>query len=404
MREPVYQDPEISVVLRSEKRGRTRGGARVRPSATVSALRVAHVLARIDVRMGSEEGGERTPAFATAALYKVGEEVARAFSKATPDQMVIVKAIRQEKRFGIFHARYLTSFAAWMRGDDLVIHLSRVEWQIPKEDEETIPEVYVDRVGQTFKVLPAEGIVPSGDQELAADWRNPVFRDATHVKVGADGKLLRRQVLMEGEAPAEESREPEPAALPADLPAETLRALAELQERRTRGEISETTYHRERRDLLRAVEDGRKKPPPAQPQAAPKVEPKAEPKAAPPDPAPREATPEPDYGPLESRVTRDATLEAGSGARSHGRADPDRVPGVRLGRRRRVRRRPAGLVPRARRLRRERRRLPRVDGRGPVGAFRQGRLRLQTSSTGSFARRSATRTTPRSRASSGPAL
>jgi hypothetical protein len=306
VREPVYEDPEISVVLRSEKNWQTVVPRGYSHPATVSALRIAHVLARIDVRMGSEEGGERTPAFATAALYKVGEEVARAFSKATPDQQVIVKAVRMEKRYGIFHARYLTSFAAWMRGDDLVIHLSRVEWQLPKEDEETIPEVYVDRVGQDFKVLPAEGIVPNGDQELAADWRNPVFREATHVKVGADGRLLRRQVLMEGDAPPEEDREAAPTALPLDLPAETLRALAELQDRRQRGEISETTYHRERRDLLRAAEA--KKKPRAAPKAAPDAAPKATPQTAPPDPGPLEretapapkAPPEPDYGPLEA--------------------------------------------------------------------------------------------------------
>jgi hypothetical protein len=219
VREPVYQDPEISVVLRSEKSWRTTVPRGFSHPATVSALRVAHVLARVDVRMGAAEGNERTPAFATAALYKVGEEVARAFSKATPDQMVIVKAQRREKRYGIFHAKYLTSFAAWMRGDDLVIHFSRVEWQMPKEDEETIPEVYIDKVEQNFKVLPAEGIVPTGDQEITADWRNPVFREATHVKVGADGRLLRRQVLMEGDAPPVEETEPEPTVLPADLPA-----------------------------------------------------------------------------------------------------------------------------------------------------------------------------------------
>jgi hypothetical protein len=306
VREEVYQDPEISVVLRSEKRGRTVVARAYSHPATVSGLRVAHVLARIDVRMGSEEGAERTPAFATAALYKVGEEVARALSKATPDQQVIVKAVRMEKRYGIFHARYLTSFATWMRGDDLVIHLSRVEWQLPKEDEETIPDVYVDRVAQDFKVLPAEGIVPTGDQELAADWRNPVFRDATHVKVGADGRLLRRQVLMEGDAEVDEDRAPTPAALPLDLPADTLRALAELQDRRTRGEISETTYHRERRDLLRAAEA--KKKARAAPQAAPEAAPQAAPATAPPDPGPLEratppapeAAPEPDYGPLEA--------------------------------------------------------------------------------------------------------
>jgi hypothetical protein len=279
VRVPIYEDPGMSVTLRSEKRIGKVVARQFDHPATVSGLRIAHVLARIDVRMGSAEGGERVPAFPTAALYQVGDEMARAFAKATPDQEVVVKAMRQESRFGIFHARYVTTFAAWMRGDDLVIHLSRVEWELPKDDEETIPEAYTDRVVQDFKALPAEGIVPTGDQEIAADWRNPVFREATNVRVGADGKLMRRQVLMESEAPVEGEEEKEPAVLPADLPAETLRALAELQERRTRGEISETTYHRERRDLLRAAADQQKakKPAPAEPEAEPKLE--ADPKA-----------------------------------------------------------------------------------------------------------------------------
>jgi hypothetical protein len=45
---------------------------------------------------------------------------------------------------------------------------------------------------------------------------------------------------------------------PEDLPPETLRALADLQEQRTRGEISETTYHQKRRDLLRQADDVRR--------------------------------------------------------------------------------------------------------------------------------------------------
>ena len=74
---------------------------------------------------------------------------------------------------------------------------------------------------------------------------------------------MRRTVLMESEAPPEgEAAEKEPAILPADLPAETLRALADLQEQRTQGEISESTYHQKRRDLLRQVEDDRRAPRP----------------------------------------------------------------------------------------------------------------------------------------------
>jgi hypothetical protein len=260
VRVPIHDEDGIEVELRSETRERRTVPRGFDHPATISAIRVAHVLARIDVRMGSDEGGERVPAFPTVTLYQVGEQVARAFAKASPDQEVVVKAVRKEKRLGLFSTEYMTSFVAWMKGDDLVIHLSRVEWEVPKSNqEEKLPEPYVDRVVQEFKVLPSEGIVPVGAQALAADWRNPVFREPTHVRVGPGGRLMRRTVLLESEAPAEgEAAEKEPSVLPADLSPETLRALADLQEQRTRGQISETTYHQRRRDLLREAEDQRR--------------------------------------------------------------------------------------------------------------------------------------------------
>jgi hypothetical protein len=259
VRVPIHTKDGLEVELRSELRERKTVPRGFDHPATISAIRVAHVLARIDVRMGADEGGERVPAFPTITLYEVGEEVARAFAKATPDQEVVVKALRSEKRLGLFTTEYMTSFVAWMKGDDLVVHLSRVEWQVPKDQKEDLPEPYVGRVVQEFKVLPSEGLVPVGAQAVAADWRNPIFREPTHVRVGPGGKLMRRTVLLESEAPPEgEAAEKEPAALPADLPPETLRALADLQEQRTRGQISETTYHQRRRDLLRESEDQRR--------------------------------------------------------------------------------------------------------------------------------------------------
>lgn len=269
VRVPISDADGIEVVLRSEKRDGKIVPRGFSHPATISAIRVAHVLARLDVRMGKEDGGERVAAFPTVSLYQVGEHVSRALAQAKPDQEVVVKAVRTEKRFGLFHSKYLTSFVAWMKDGDLVIHLSRVEWLVPKDSEDDIPEPYLGRVVQDFTVLASEGVVPVGQQAVAVDWRSPIFRKADHVRVGAGGKLLRRSILMESEVPAEAAEEAkEPAVLPADLPAETLRALADLQEQRTRGEISETTYHARRRDLLRQVEDERRaKPPP--PPAAP---------------------------------------------------------------------------------------------------------------------------------------
>ena len=250
-REVVFDHEVLKVTLRSQIEDGERVDRGFAHPATISSVRIAHILSRIDVREGEDEGGARKPAFQTVLLYTVGEKMALAFAQADPSQEVVVRAVRKEKRFGIFTAKYLTSFTAHMIDDDLVIQLSRVDWMIPKDQEdEGLPEPYPDRTYQEFKVLPAEGLVPFGKHAVVADWRDPIFREPTHVRVGPGGKLMRRQILME--APPEIEAEGEELPLvPADLSAETLRALADLQEQRAAGEISETMYYQQRRDILR---------------------------------------------------------------------------------------------------------------------------------------------------------
>lgn len=228
---------------------------------TISSVRIANILSRIDVRVEKESGDDqRQPAFETVLLYTVGEKMALAFAKADSTQEVTVQAVRTEKRFGIFTAKYLTSFTAWVAGEDLYIALSRVDWEIPKEKgDDPMPEPWPDRRFQEFKVLPAEGIIPQAEQVVAADWRNPIFREATNVRVGAGGRLLRKTILLESPDPGGEEQEEVLSAMPLDLPADTLRELAELQEQRERGEISESLYLERRRDILRKAAE---EPPP----------------------------------------------------------------------------------------------------------------------------------------------
>ena len=252
-----FDEPGLRVVLRSETRGGETVARGFDHPATIASVRLAHILARLDVRMGSEGGGERVPALSTVLLYTVSDQLSRALAKATPDQEVVVQAIRKEKNLVIFDQKLLTSFVAYVKGDDLVLHLAYVDWTVPKEGggqgslEDAIPEPFPGRQVQDFRVVATEGFAPAGAQAVSVDWRNPIFREPTNVRVGADGRLLRRSVLMESPA----AEEPEPAGLPADAPPETLRALADLQEQRTRGEISETRYHALRRDLLRQADD-----------------------------------------------------------------------------------------------------------------------------------------------------
>jgi hypothetical protein len=255
----VYEHRNLEVTLRAEVKGGDRVPRSFSHPATISSVRLAHVLSRLDVRMGDEEGDKREAAFPTDLLYTVGEKVSQAFQQADPSQEIVVKAVRSEKRLGIFSAKYLTSFVTWMQGDDLYVHLSRVEWPVPKDKEDEIPEPWVHRRSQDFKVLAAEGVIPVAEQTVAVDWRNPIFRKPTHLRIGAGGKLLRRQILLE--APIEEEEAEEALVVPPDISAETLRALADLQDQRARGEISETRYHQARRDLLRsAAEEAEESP------------------------------------------------------------------------------------------------------------------------------------------------
>jgi hypothetical protein len=100
-------------------------------------------------------------------------------------------------------------------------------------------------------VLASEGVEPTGHQSVAAHWRDDRFRNPTSVRVGPGGKVTRRTVLMEDEGPPDAAAGPDAGPLPSDP--ETLRALADLEEARRAGELTEAEYQRRRRALLEAA-------------------------------------------------------------------------------------------------------------------------------------------------------
>jgi hypothetical protein len=250
-RVPVHQDESASVVLRSELRGGKpleRGFAH---PATISGVRLAHVLAQLDVRIdaGDEAPSERRPAIPTELVYPLGELISQALAKADGTQEVVVQAVRRERRLGLFTAAFATSFVGYVGSDErLHLQLSRLDWEVPKGREEELREPMPGREVMAFRVLASEGVEPTGHQSVAVHWRDERFRNPTTVRVGPGGKISRRTVLMEEEAPIEE-----PAAGGVELPTEpdALRALADLEEARRSGAITEAEYQRRRRELLR---------------------------------------------------------------------------------------------------------------------------------------------------------
>jgi hypothetical protein len=78
------------------------------------------------------------------------------------------------------------------------------------------------------------------------------------VRITPAGKIVRRTVLMESEAPAEEAEEEEPlpSVTSGNLAPAQLRALADLEEMRRDGKVSENDYQTRRARILRGDPGG----------------------------------------------------------------------------------------------------------------------------------------------------
>jgi len=199
----VHDRSGLTIQLRAEVQAGAAVDRGFAHPATISGVRVTNILSRIHVRMESKREPVRKPAFATELLYDLGELVSAALAEADPSQEVVVQAIRRERRVGIFTENHLTSFVTYVLGDDLYVHLARVDDVIAKDDDDSVPEPWPNHKVTRFKVLAGEGIVPVGGQAVAAAWRDPVFLSAGQVRVGPRGKVMRREILFE--SPEEEA-------------------------------------------------------------------------------------------------------------------------------------------------------------------------------------------------------
>lgn len=249
-RVPVHEDDLNKVSLRAVLQDGKPQDRGFHHPAAISGVRLAHMLAQIDVRIGAgdDERSERKPAIPTELVYPLGDLLSAALAKADPSQEVVVQALRRERRLALFSQSFATSFVAFVGTDDLLhLQLSRLDWPVPKGSEDELHEPVAGREVMAFRVLASEGIAPTGQQSVAVDWRDDRFRNPTTVRVGPGGKVTRRTILMEDEAPAG-ANAPSGIELPTDP--ESLRALADLEDARRAGEISEAEYQRKKRALL----------------------------------------------------------------------------------------------------------------------------------------------------------
>lgn len=227
----------------------------------ISPVRLSHMLARIDIRLSVKEGQQRVPAFHVESLDSISEGLAKGLREARPNQRVIVYSTRREKRFGIFDTNYLTSFVAYVHRENLFLHLSRSDWEIPPRKKDRLPEPKIGKFPTKFRILPGKAMKMVDEQSLAIAWADKIFERPTRTRITPTGKMIRKTILMESEewesdptteSDTGEAQPEEILTVPAGTSAKTLRELADLEERRQRGEISEYDYEKQRKKILDA--------------------------------------------------------------------------------------------------------------------------------------------------------
>jgi len=222
--------------------------------AVISKERLVHILGAIEIETKEKKGATvRQPGIHAEMIEPIAAALSEALREAGPDQEVGVQAVRKEASLGVFHTKYLTTLLAWVEDDSLYLQLHRSEWPIPQaKEDKPLPEPRRDTRPMDFRVVSGEFLYFAGPQTLEIDWRNDVFRTAYHLPGTTGGEKRRREVLMESPIPATERKTEDDSGVSLDqLDPDQLRALADLEEDRRSGRITEQAYQKARRELLR---------------------------------------------------------------------------------------------------------------------------------------------------------
>jgi hypothetical protein len=252
-RETVVDDGRTKVMLRSEKRGLSLVEQGYDHPKTIAPVRMAHILSRIDLQPEAGKKNERRPAIPTETLYEVADALAKGLAAADPNQEVVLLSVRRSKRLGIFDRHHLTSLRAWAKDDVLYLQVARSDWEVPKRMGDRLPEPHAGEQAQAFRLLVDDGMSLVDPQSVSIDWRSPVFAKPSRTRITPSGRVMRTTILMESEEEAPPQR---PDASP-ELSPEQLRALADLEEARRAGTLSEAEYTAQRNRILDGPPDAR---------------------------------------------------------------------------------------------------------------------------------------------------
>ncbi len=246
----------VTVLLREFKQGFTVLPRGFQHPARISVERLVNILGAIDVRGREEELAGVRAAFEPSQLQVIAEGVSRGLQDADPNQELAVMVVRKQMQHVIFDRKRLTSFVAYVQNDLLYLHFSRVDWEIDELVKKTnLPEPRINDHPMKFQVRPSQGMYEEGIYAVSVEWQDDIFRRPLR-KISSDNDRRERTILMEEpDLPRSRGR----GALPADLlpyltPAQ-LRQLADLEEARQQGRLTEGHYRREREKILEAARE-----------------------------------------------------------------------------------------------------------------------------------------------------
>lgn len=249
---PVYTKKGTEVELRGQMQGSQPVDRGYAHPASISPQRLMSILATVELRgdTGKKEDRQALRGIVTSDTIKlIATGMSEAFAEADSSQQVVVKSVRKTRRFGVFTRQFYTAFTAYLEGDYFYIHISHLEREVDTVKKDKLPQPWPGEASDEFRVVPGKSMHAVGPYALAVRWRDPRF---AKLAPSLDTQGVRtRTILLDSPVPKDEAGAALPSELSDQLSPETLRALADLEEERRLGLVTEDAYRFRRDELLR---------------------------------------------------------------------------------------------------------------------------------------------------------
>ncbi len=180
VQQKVVDEYGLTVKLRSHAKlfGETSPRGFDQPSV-ISAARLALILGAIEIDERESKDSttrERRPAVPTRVLKQVARGLSLALAEASPDQEVVVLAVRKQAQHGIFNRKFLTSFVSYLKQDQIYFFFSRVDWPLDsKRAGDRLPEPHANEEVMPINTVGNATFKKVGSQGVRVDWQSPRF-------------------------------------------------------------------------------------------------------------------------------------------------------------------------------------------------------------------------------------